>query len=142
MYAIYHCKPYRQPEHGNKSSIGTKQCRLTAGDFIVTPSLGAVVGAPRTINIAQADLSDPTYTMTDLVADINTQLGGASGVVASISNGTIVFTTTAGVCDTMTFTNLHQVHQNFVVETGLNNAVRGGAGPYTYTSKFWTTLLT
>lgn len=126
--------PVGNPNMGAKAVSALNNAGITAGNFIVTPSLGAVVGAPRTINIAQADLNDPTYTMTDLVADINTQLTAGSGVTASISNGTIVFTTTAGTCDSMTFTNPATGASNFVVETGLNNAVRGGAGPYTYTS--------
>lgn len=126
--------PVGNPNMGTKAVSALNNAGITAGDFIVTPSLGAVVGAPITINIAQVDLSDPTYTMTDLVTDINTQLGGASGVTASISNGTLVFTANNVAADSMTFTNPATGASNFVVETGLNNAVRAGTGPYTYTS--------
>lgn len=121
--------PVGNPNMGTKAVSALNNAGITSGDFIVTPSMGATVGTPVTINISQTDLNDPTYTMTDLVTDINTDLAG-SGVTASISSGRLVFTTNGTTADSATFTNPTTGASNFVVETGLNNAVIA-AGAYT-----------
>lgn len=120
--------PVGNPNIGTKLVSQLNNCGLTAGSFTVT-RITAGVPTAHTITITQAQLD--TMTTTQLVANMQTQLDTpvASGITVACANGRITFDGPAA--DDLTFTNPAVGASNFVVETGLNNAVKDAAGTYT-----------
>lgn len=106
---------------GNKAVNTLNNCGLTAGSFTVT-STGTAAGS-HTVTLSNADVT--TNTVTQLVTDIQTQIGtpAATGITVGASNGQITFTLDNAAATSLTFSNPNTNASNFIVETGLNNAV-------------------